>query len=236
MTPEALAAEVMRRAVAQGVSLSGLVVEERAGAAYLRARYDRDVVPGADGMPEGFPGWAQGRQAEFAAGRVLAGSTLISLGFPPELARGADRAPVWPEGARGAITHTRDEVAVLVAAGARRIGLDRQPVAAGRSLDALRAEVLSAGDRSALEAVPGGEGVAETAGFSAKETLFKALYPEVGRMFGFAAARVVSAGPDRVTLVLTESLADGLAEGAAFDVSLSVEAGVVETWMVAEAV
>ena len=57
------------------------------------------------------------RRREFAAGRYLARKLLSRLDLPQDtpLLNGEDRAPVWPEGVAGTISHTRHRAAVAVA-------------------------------------------------------------------------------------------------------------------------
>ncbi|MGR3503188.1 4'-phosphopantetheinyl transferase family protein [Pseudaestuariivita sp.] len=216
-----------------GISLSHVRVEERLGGLALRASYSRLVPPKPwPEAPEGFSGWDLGRQAEFAAGRVLASAALAVLGLPARLPRAASRAPEWPLGASGAISHTHSEVGALVVPGLWRVGLDIQDIAQGESLSALRSEALSIADRQVLAPVSTEAAVADTLGFCAKETLFKALHPEVQRVFGFDAARVVEVEGDGLTLELTRSLTDELDAGTRFDLTWSLDAGAVETWMI----
>lgn len=70
------------------------------------------------------------RVAEFAAGRAAARVALAAAGLPvAAIPMGADRAPVWPDGTTGSITHGGD-YALAVAASLDRfsaLGLDAEP-------------------------------------------------------------------------------------------------------------
>lgn len=70
------------------------------------------------------------RAREFAAGRSAARMAMELLGHPlrPVL-QGDDRAPIWPVGLTGAITHTaRDALAIVTDDPAiRALGLDMEP-------------------------------------------------------------------------------------------------------------
>ncbi|HEY6556027.1 MAG TPA: 4'-phosphopantetheinyl transferase superfamily protein [Polyangiaceae bacterium] len=73
------------------------------------------------------------RLSEFRAGRYCARQALVALGVGAlPVARGADRAPVWPEGVTGSITHVcRGESGLAAAAVARTtdvraLGLDAE--------------------------------------------------------------------------------------------------------------
>ena len=75
------------------------------------------------------------RRREFAAGRMCVRRAFVVLGVPAVAVPNDDRrAPVWPEGVVGSISHTGDYCAAAVARSAhvRSVGLDvekDQPVA-----------------------------------------------------------------------------------------------------------
>ncbi len=67
------------------------------------------------------------RRREFVAGRVLARRAMAVLGFPQEpVLVGARRAPIWPAGLIGSISHTATGCAVALTPDRyfRSIGLD----------------------------------------------------------------------------------------------------------------
>ncbi|MEQ9037192.1 MAG: hypothetical protein RIE24_02440 [Silicimonas sp.] len=125
------------------------------------------------------------RKAEFAAGRRAARKALSGIGCGEvSLPVGADRAPVWPDGATGSITHDQG-VALAVAilrTGAQTIGIDLTEAAP--LPDGVREQVLRHPGETQLDELEA------RSAFSAKETLFKALSPHVGHVFGFSAAVV----------------------------------------------
>ncbi len=64
------------------------------------------------------------------AGRACARAALVQLGYGAvALPMGTDRAPCWPTGATGSITHTHGYCAAVVAATTqiRALGLDAEP-------------------------------------------------------------------------------------------------------------
>ena len=146
-------------------------------------------LSGTEGLfPEETPAIARAipkRQAEFAAGRRAARAALAELGHPATaIPVGERRAPLWPEGTIGAITHDRGAAlaAVLPADAALGIGIDLTEAAPlpGKT----RTEILP------FETEQGFDDLTARAGFSAKESLFKALFPSIRDYFGFSAARV----------------------------------------------
>jgi len=135
------------------------------------------------------------RQAEFLAGRLCARSALEQLGvanYVPII--GDDRAPVWPQGLCGSITHGAGWAGAVVAhqANYRGLGLDMESIMPNVRARRLQAEILTAEELSRLDQLPAERiGLAVTLTFSLKESLFKALYPLVLRRFYFEHAEVM---------------------------------------------
>ncbi|MBB3992944.1 4'-phosphopantetheinyl transferase EntD [Sulfitobacter undariae] len=127
------------------------------------------------------------RLAEFHAGRAAARAAMVSLSLPPRpVPIGADRAPIWPEGLTGSISHTSS--ACVAAVGPRStwagIGVDLEDAT---PLDPLLvAEVCTKAEQIWLGTQPAAErGVMAKLIFSAKEAAYKAQYPLTGALFGF---------------------------------------------------
>jgi enterobactin synthetase component D len=126
------------------------------------------------------------RRAEYAAGRRCALDAVRALrpGFAGQIASD-DRAPRWPDGIVGSITHT-DHFAWAAAgltSSVRGIGVDSEVIPSAEAVDAIR-KVATAPDDA-----PPGLGLDEPTHyallFSAKESLFKCLYPIVRQMFWY---------------------------------------------------
>lgn len=129
---------------------------------------------------------AEPRRREFAAGRACARAALVALGRPVEpIGRDPDRAPRWPAGVVGSITHCAGYVAAAVAAvaTARSLGVDAEP---NQPLPAdVLATVASATERRWLAAAPPGPVCWDRLLFSAKESVYKAWRPLAGTWLGF---------------------------------------------------
>lgn len=144
-------------------------------------------------LPSTLEGAVQKRKAEFIAGRYCARSALTQLGynFDVTLAIGANRQPVWPEGFVGSITHSHGYASALAARRekVRALGLDSEAW-----IDQDRAENVSRQILTADEDHADHSHLFEslqhhlTMVFSAKESLYKCLFPLVNRFFGFQAA------------------------------------------------
>ncbi|WP_375259167.1 4'-phosphopantetheinyl transferase [Citreimonas sp.] len=121
------------------------------------------------------------RRADFVAGRIAARAALVRMGQPVcAIPQGAGRAPVWPEGIRGSITHAGG-VAMAVVGRARDW--------AGLGLDLERDTPLDP-DTAAAILRPDEPATDPLATFGAKEAAFKAQFPATGAMIGFDAARL----------------------------------------------
>jgi len=139
---------------------------------------------------------APSRVEEFAAGRLCARTALSALGFPESpLLCGPDRAPLWPPGATGSISHTDGYCVAVVGATRRFAGLGADAEHVGRPQRALWRIVF------ADEEVKWLDGLAEserpqmaTVIFSAKEAFYKCLYPITRAWLGFGEVTVRVAG------------------------------------------
>jgi 4'-phosphopantetheinyl transferase EntD len=126
------------------------------------------------------------RRREFAAGRACAHAALQQLGcrVMPIPADGS-RAPIWPDGVMGSITHCAGFTAAAVArrADLTMLGIDAEPAG---PLDAeVAAHVV---DDAELERASDELGVdAGVVLFSAKEAVYKAWYPITRRWLDFDA-------------------------------------------------
>jgi 4'-phosphopantetheinyl transferase EntD len=115
------------------------------------------------------------RRAEFGTARLCARRALAQLGIAPSaLVPEQDRAPRWPTGISGSISHTQGCCAVVVARSAhyRSLGLD---VEQDKTLaPELREMICTAHERRVL-----GSRVAQDAMlyFAAKEAFYKCQYP-----------------------------------------------------------
>ncbi len=143
----------------------------------------------------------EGRKLEFLAGRFCATRALRHL-VPtwPEgaIPIGVDRAPAWPAGIVGAITHARGRAAAAVArdADAAGLGLDSERILLPSEMDAVAAQATTGDEVSALGDTGLDEAVVLTLLFSAKESLFKCVYRVAGRYFDFHDARIVDVSPE----------------------------------------
>lgn len=175
--------------------------ESLPGTVFLSTRFDPALLTAGDFQRSAVPPPASiqrsvaKRQAEFLAGRLCARAALHQLdhlNYIPTI--GEDRAPVWPAHICGSITHSTGHAAAIVAHKAqwRGLGMDLETVLSLERAERLAGEILTADELQRLAALPR-EQIAQlvTLTFSAKESLFKALYPMVQKRFYFEHAEVM---------------------------------------------
>ncbi len=139
------------------------------------------------------------RKVEFAAGRYCALQALRALGYDGQetLAIGQRRAPIWPDGFVGSISHG-DGYALAVVALSQDwsgIGIDIECFLNHAAAQPLVPHLMSAAEL-AIGTVAGMSLERWlTLVFSSKESLFKALYPYVGRYFDFLDVEVSALQP-----------------------------------------
>ncbi len=148
-------------------------------------------------MPPGLARAVNKRKAEFLVGRYAAKQCLISLDKEVSennfvIESGKHRAPIWPKGTLGSVSHTSSRVCVIVALNSKysAIGLDVENWIEEEKFEMLKGQILTKSDERLIKTIQFADHKLGTLVFSAKESLFKALYPYVGGYFGFHAAEV----------------------------------------------
>ncbi|MDC0611224.1 4'-phosphopantetheinyl transferase superfamily protein [Vibrio sp.] len=129
------------------------------------------------------------RQAEFIAGRYVAKDALSDLGFSNDTAIpiGRNRAPLWPAGVVGSISHNHNTAVCVVGKSDSygSLGIDVETILE----PSVTAEVLPLIATQSETAIfcpsQWNEQSMATLLFSAKESLFKALYPLVQHYLEF---------------------------------------------------
>lgn len=136
-------------------------------------------------QPPLWPGESPGPRAtparlrEFAAGRTAARAALTALGHPPAaIPMQPGRAPLWPPGIAGSITHSATACLAAVTHAPRLIGIDIEPDAP-LPADLIPLILTAPEDTTQARLI-----------FSAKECAWKAIAPEVPETPGFDAMAV----------------------------------------------
>lgn len=157
------------------------------------------------------------RQSEFAMGRWCARRALLSLGIPPTvIGIGKGKSPIWPPKIVGSISHCHGYSCALVGNAKLGIGVDAEYVKP-EGAQTIQESVLQWGEKSALP-IRSDPGYVRSLYlvFSAKETLFKCLYPRIDKFFGFDAAWIFPDGNGAFEAVLQKDLGPGFSKGMSF--------------------
>jgi 4'-phosphopantetheinyl transferase EntD len=126
---------------------------------------------------------APGRALQFSHGRQCARDALAALGVEPcGISVGAEREPLWPAGITGSITHCEHRAAAAVAftRDISGVGLDLEEQ--GRLTADIGDMICTPRERIQLSGLPGTYGKLL---FSAKESVFKCIWPSVRRYVDF---------------------------------------------------
>jgi len=176
-----------------------------------QTRYSESLFPAYEiELPTVLAAATDTRKAEFLAGRIAAKYALTELGLIPDtIGIGKHRNPLWPHSVLGSISHHRGNVICLMMRrpvnGALKIalGIDVESMMSLDDVIRLGASIYSADERALATQYFPNETLSLTLIFSAKEALFKALYPLVGSYFDFLDVRVSGINIPRSELQLT---------------------------------
>jgi enterobactin synthetase component D len=219
-----------------GVFAAGLALDDYEAAVQAAAGF------GFAGLPQGA---VLKRRAEFLAGRLAAVQALRALGVVEPPGRRDDGSPSWPAPAVGSISHGAGRALCIVGKRSefRSLGIDAERVLSPDSSRELRARICTDRERAVLGAALGlGDHELVSLAFSGKESLYKCLYPLVGRYMEFHAAEVVSAAVraragalrGELTLELRVDWSASFRAGHKFAATFAATAEHVETAVVLE--
>ncbi len=174
------------------------------------------------------------RKAEFLAGRYAAQQAIKKLGIEKTTVRvGQHRNPIWPAGLVGSITHTSTQAICAVAKNTdyQSIGIDLADPISLTTANDIKDHIIQQQEAEAFSKLPLTFEQSLTLAFSAKESLFKALYPQVEAYFEFHAAEIGEIEMKSRTFLirLTQDLTNSLAKGTTFKGSFKMQSDRVFT-------
>ena len=141
------------------------------------------------------------RKADHLAGRIAAAHALSALNDRTIPAIGTSGEPLWPADISGSITHSGTQAMAVATRDLHAlIGIDCEAILPEREAHEIKDGVIDTQEDTVLTRSGYPFALALTLAFSAKESLFKALFPQVQEYMGFDCARVTQL--DNKTLVL----------------------------------
>lgn len=163
------------------------------------------------------------RRCEYLAGRVLFQHLAHHYQLPfYQLINTLSGAPRWPKSFTGSISHA-DGNAICCMMPSKiysAIGIDIETILSLNNATDLASHIVQPKELGLLHGIQTISYVeALTLAFSAKESLYKALYPEVQQFFGFEDAELVMIKTDKqqFTLKLTANLSAKYKKGMLFN-------------------
>ncbi|BFU33121.1 enterobactin synthase subunit EntD [Enterobacter asburiae] len=149
------------------------------------------------------------RKAEHLAGRIAAAHALGAINERAIPGIGPSGEPLWPEGVSGSITHSGTQaMAVAVRHQDALVGIDCEAILPDREAREIQDGIVDAQEAICLTHSGYPFALALTLAFSAKESLFKALFPKANTYMGFEWARVTELTEKTITLALSNPAGD----------------------------
>jgi len=156
------------------------------------------------------------RQAEYLAGRICATQALTALNiYNPIVHTADDRVPIWPTGTFGSITHTKGIAAAIAGLQNRAtaVGIDVEKLMKDSQEIKLQTHILRDDEQTQFHELSKQVTHPLSVIFSAKESIYKALYPFVKKYFGFDKARLIALNETILTFEIMHNLSKQVQTG-----------------------
>ncbi|ARU96205.1 4'-phosphopantetheinyl transferase family protein [Tatumella citrea] len=177
---------------------------------------------------------ARKRQAEYLASRWLV-REIAALCDVPEfiLTNDDDRAPCWPSAFTASLSHTAGLIFVLADTDKRIAGIDVEHWMSQEVAEESSSILMDDTERQLIDSLSMPRAQATTLLFSLKESLYKALWPEVRQYIDFLQVRLLALDEQQqtATLQLEETLSAGYSRGARFQARFTLTSQCVFTWI-----
>ncbi|KAB8312254.1 4'-phosphopantetheinyl transferase superfamily protein [Erwinia endophytica] len=177
------------------------------------------------------------RRAEYLASRVCARFALSLMGIDNfVLSNDVTRAPVWPLGIIGSLSHTQHRVCLLLAQATCRklLGVDCEQLISSNTADDIQKMIISEKEKAVLQRSGLPFTHALTIAFSIKESLYKAIFPSLREFMDFTSAEIVDCAPAASTIVLrlTRHFSTDFPAGRLFRGHVQFQQDEVLSWVV----
>lgn len=186
-------------------------------------------------LPETLHGAVKKRQAEYVAGRYLAKRCLSALGSTEsDVGISQHRAPLWPKGMIGSISHSSNKAICVLSQcdlPEQGIGIDIEQCLTDSTATSIKNTIINEAEQALITKHDIDFSTGLTVVFSAKESLFKALFPQVRAYFDFLDAEVISMDWENLTFMLKKALTPTLPVGCTFTVQVHRQGKMVRTFV-----
>lgn len=147
------------------------------------------------------------RKADHLAGRIAAAHALQNFAINTVPGIGRNGEPLWPTGIVGSISHSGTQAFALAVQHENvLVGVDCEALLDTQEAVEIQDGIINAQEKAVLMGTGYPFALALTLTFSAKESLFKALFPRVKSYMGFDCACVTAISRSTITLSLTRPL------------------------------
>ncbi len=177
---------------------------------------------------------ARKRQAEYLASRWLVREIAALCGVAEFiLTNDADRAPCWPSAFTASLSHTSGLVFVLADTEKKAAGIDVEHWMDQEVAEETSSILMDDTEKRLLGSLSLSGARATTLLFSLKESLYKALWPEVRHYIDFLQVRLVTLDEQQqtATLQLEETLSARYPQGTRFEARFALTRHCVFTWI-----
>ncbi|WP_299496205.1 4'-phosphopantetheinyl transferase superfamily protein [uncultured Shewanella sp.] len=162
------------------------------------------------------------RKAEYLAGRVLAKHCFAELNLPyQDIINAEDRSPIWPKNVIGSISHSNETAAcaITTSKSIQALGIDLEYDINLKSCEDIYKSIINSSEETLLRATDLPFNQAVTLAFSAKESIYKALYPLIKKFFNFDAVSInnINLEQQKLTLELTLDWSDKFKKNQTFE-------------------
>lgn len=147
-------------------------------------------------LPEALRHAVRKRQAEYVASRWLVSKLFETVGIHNfQLLNRSDRSPIWPTGIIGSLSHHDHKIFAVIDKRAKWVGNDIERILSDHKAAELRSLIMTLEELALLNASGLSLSQATTLAFSIKETVYKAVYPDVQTLFGFEQVTITAIEP-----------------------------------------
>ena len=185
-------------------------------------------------MPEELNHSVFKRRADFLAGRYVAKKAIRELRHDVyDVHLGSDRAPIWPTGIIGSISHS-NSIAISVVSlkeDNQYLGVDIESFIGEDIAFEIKNQIINKQEEITLNSSGLPFCICLTLAFSAKESIYKAMYPKVKRYFDFSDVNIINLCLTRkiILLEVVSEIPEVLGVGKYFECIFSIESSYVLT-------